>query len=74
MTIVELTDAELDQVTGGGVTDLPANGTTVAEANGIAGPFGASGNVNASAGPGYFLKQGTSEAVLTVLSTGILPT
>jgi hypothetical protein len=61
-TLTELADADLDLVTGG-----QANGTTVAEFNHNSGPFGASGNPNASAGPGFFLKQDTHFAVLAVL-------
>jgi hypothetical protein len=38
-------------------------GLIVAEFNHNSGSFGASGNPNASAGPGYFLKQGTAAAV-----------
>jgi hypothetical protein len=64
MTMIELTDAELDCVAGG-----QANGPLVAEFNHNSGPLGASGNENASAGPGYFLKQGTSDAVHAVLDT-----
>ncbi len=41
-------------------------GSIVATFNHNSGVFGASGNPNASAGPGYFLKQGTSEAVRAV--------
>ena len=60
-TITELADADLDLVAGG-----QANGTTVAEFNHNSGPFGASGNPNASAGPGFFLKQDTHFAVLAI--------
>lgn len=56
-----LTDAEIDVVAGG-----QASGTTVALFNHNSGIFGASGNPNASAGPGYFLGTNTSDAVLAV--------
>jgi hypothetical protein len=38
-------------------------GLIVASINGNSGEFGASGNPNASAGPGYFLKEETPDAV-----------
>jgi hypothetical protein len=38
-------------------------GQIIATINHASGPFGASGNPNASAGPGYFFGPGTSEAV-----------
>jgi hypothetical protein len=42
------------------------NGNIVAELNHNSGIFGASGNPKSSAGPGYFLKTGTAEAVHAV--------
>jgi hypothetical protein len=42
------------------------NGLIVADTNHMSGPYGASGNPNASAGPGYFLKQGTPDAIQRV--------
>lgn len=42
-------------------------GRIVATFNHNSGAFGASGNPNASAGPGFFLKQDTSEAVQAVM-------
>jgi hypothetical protein len=39
------------------------NGLIVATINHTSGDFGASGNPNASAGPGYFLKEETPDAV-----------
>jgi hypothetical protein len=48
----ELTQQEMELVTGGG------GGQNVAEENHISGPNGASGNPKASAGPGYFLSVG----------------
>lgn len=47
--------------------DAPGcEGQIVATFNHNSGASGASGNPNASAGPGYFLKQETSEAVHAV--------
>ena len=61
---VELTDEALDFVTGGA-----ANGQAVAETNHDMGASGASGNENASAGPGYMFRNGqvTSDQVHQVL-------
>jgi hypothetical protein len=42
------------------------NGLIVATFNHNSGVLGASGNPNASAGPGYFLKQATSDGVHAV--------
>jgi hypothetical protein len=44
-------------------------GLIVATINHISGVNGASGNPNASAGPGYFLKQETSDAVHAAQNT-----
>jgi hypothetical protein len=49
-TMHELTEAECEGVTGGG------GGQTVALFNHNSGVFGASGNPNASAGPGFFFE------------------
>lgn len=57
----ELLDTELDLVVGGA-----ASGTTVALFNHNSGIFGASGNPNSSAGPGYFLAPNVSGPVLAV--------
>jgi len=46
--------------------DPGCGGQIVATFNHASGQFGASGNPNASAGPGYFLKQDTSEVVHAV--------
>jgi hypothetical protein len=46
--------------------DAGCEGRIVATLNHLSGLAGASGNPNASAGPGYFLKQDTAEAVLGV--------
>ena len=62
-----LTDQQMDVVTAG-ETAQPANGPLVAEFNHNSGVFGASGNPNSSAGPGYFLGKDTAEAVQFVLS------
>jgi hypothetical protein len=43
--------------------DPGCEGRIIATFNHASGPFGASGNPNASAGPGYFFGPGTSEAV-----------
>jgi hypothetical protein len=40
------------------------NGLIVAAFNHESGPFGPSGNPNASAGPGFFLGSGTHEAIV----------
>ena len=58
--IRELVEAELDHVTGGLL-----GGQNVALNNHISGQDSASGNPNASAGPGYFFRNGkeVSEAV-----------
>jgi hypothetical protein len=63
----ELTDQEVDTVAGG-----QAAGQTVALFNHNSGIFGASGNPNSSAGPGFFFEpqggpQAVSSAVLAVL-------
>ncbi|HVB04987.1 MAG TPA: hypothetical protein VNF07_01900 [Acidimicrobiales bacterium] len=42
------------------------SGTIVAATNHDSGPFGASGNPNASAGPGYFLHSGAHEGITTI--------
>jgi hypothetical protein len=53
-----LTDQEIDAVSGGG------GGQNVAQTNHNSGIMGASGNPNASAGPGYFFEpQGGPQAV-----------
>ena len=44
-------------------------GLIVAYANHQSGQFGASGNPKSSAGPGYFLKQDTREAIEFVRAT-----
>jgi hypothetical protein len=49
--------------------DPGCQGQIVAAINHASGPFGASGNPNASAGPGYFLGPDTSEAVHAVKET-----
>lgn len=40
------------------------NGLIIAVFNQASGPFGASGNPNSSAGPGFFLGTGTHQAIL----------
>jgi hypothetical protein len=61
MTIVELTDAELDYVAGGDHNEGPGCvGSIVATSNHI------SGEENTSAGPGKFLQGDTSEAIYEV--------
>jgi hypothetical protein len=50
-------------------SDPGCQGRIVATFNHDSGPFGASGNPNASAGPGYFLGPDTSEAVHAVMET-----
>lgn len=47
--------------------DPGCQGQIVATFNHDSGPFGASGNPNASAGPGYFLGPDTSAAVQGVM-------
>ena len=47
-------------------SDPGCGGQIVATFNHASGQFGASGNPNASAGPGFFLKQDTSEGVQAV--------
>ncbi len=57
-----LADREIDTVSGGG------GGQNVAQTNHNSGPFGASGNPNASAGPGFFLEpEGGPQAVSTAV-------
>jgi hypothetical protein len=57
-----LTTEEIDAVSGGG------GGQNIALFNHNSGVFGASGNPNSSAGPGYFLEpQGGPKAVSTAV-------
>ena len=71
MTMVELTEAELDLVTGGSASgattgDPSCNGFSVSISNHLSGEFGASGNSNASAGAGYFYQAGLIPGGLSV--------
>ena len=52
--------------------DPACAGQVVALFNHFSGPFGASGNPNASAGPGYSLRQDTSETIHEVRD-GVCP-
>jgi hypothetical protein len=56
-----LTDQEIGAVAGGG------GGQNVAQVNHNSGPFGPSGNPNASAGPGFFEPEGGPGAVSTAV-------
>jgi bacteriocin-like protein len=66
MSMIELTDDELDQVSGGNhgdPGDPGCGGRIVAANNHASGGSGPSGNPKASTGPGYFLKGDTPEAI-----------